>query len=292
MLRSELRNTPWAMAGNRIYIVVDPLLGDPFHDLPNWKVPLPIEHESLRGAHRPYLMQAGLHGDVFERSVDIAAQEAERSREDVPGARTVCGWLFTSASASKVAAHLASNALLRSAERARLLRYWDPRVMDLMRAMLSPHQAHALMGLESGWYWTGRDKTLHTLTSRDEGRGLHTALHLTDEQIALLEQAPHINRVLDILQDTGHDVGAVDPLHLARCICQGRQAWAFSDEHEHVIYALHCVLVHEQFDRLPDVRNAMTVEVSQGRSAITALDRFDDTYWQSMANSQSRMGQA
>lgn len=164
--------------------------------------------------------------------------------------------------------------------------------MDLMRAMLSPHQAHALMGLESGWYWVGRDKTLRTLTSRDEGKGLHTALLLTDEQIALLEQVPHINRVLNILQDTGHDMGAVDPLHLARCICQGRQVWAFSDEHEHVICALHCVPVHEQFDRLPEVRNAMTAEVSQGRSAITALDRFDDAYWQSMANSRSRIGQA
>ncbi|WP_454727397.1 MULTISPECIES: DUF4123 domain-containing protein [Cupriavidus] len=291
MLRDELRNTPWAKSGHRMFVLVDPALADPFQDAPNRKMPLPVVHENLRGAHRPYLMQCNLRGSVFDLSVDTASQEAGRLRDDLPGARTVCGWLFTSASADRLAEHLACHASLPSSQGARLFRYWDPRVMDLMRTMLSPRQARGLMGPVLGWCWTGRDRHLRAIAGTGQDSDGHAAFQLTDEQRAWLSQAPHVNRAMDVLQDMGYDMASVDPSHLARCICQGQRAWGFSQEHEHVTYALHCLLVHEQFDRLPEVRNAMVAETERGHSAIEALDRFGDAYWQDLANSQSGMAQ-
>lgn len=290
MLRTELQNTHWAKRGTRLHILVDPSLGDPFQDLSSRKVPLPIVHAGLRSAQRPYLIQSRLQGEPFDPSVELAAREAERLRDDVPGARALCGWLFTSESTDKLASHLARQALLPTPDGERLLRYWDPRVMDLMSSMLSAEQARELPGPLHAWYWLARDASLSALNEPSQIRCQQTqwALRLSDEQTHILQLAPDVNRTLDILQDAGHDMREVAPLQLARCILQGRSTWGLSTEQEHVAYALHCVLAHEYFDQIPEVHEAMTTQVRKGHSAIKALDQFNDAYWKNVADSQGR----
>lgn len=282
MLRDELQNSPWAKHGKRLYILVDPMLGDPFPDASGSKVPLPIIHSGLHASQRPYLLPSNRRGKLLAASVELASLEAQRLRDDMPGARTLCGWLFTSIASDRVAEHLAAQALLPSLEGTRLLRYWDPRVMDLLHDLLTPSQASGLRGPANGWYWVARNGRLQNLSSPDPDNRWKPSLKLSlsDEQFAVLQQMPTINLTLDILQDQGHDLAQPSPLQLARHLRSGRHVWGIESEREQVIYALHCVLVGEQFDRIPEVHHAMLSAFTQGRSVIDALEQFDDAYWQ------------
>ncbi|HBN9879245.1 TPA: DUF4123 domain-containing protein [Pseudomonas aeruginosa] len=288
MLRTELLDTPSAKSGSRLHILIDPTLDDPFPEQASRKVPLPIVHEGLRAAHRPYLLRANIQGKQFERSLLLATQEAARQRDDVPGARAICGWIFTTVTSDALAEHLAHHGLLPTSEGVRLLRYWDPRVMDLMCPMLESHQLHALMGPAVAWHWAGRDAHLRTLLAPASSGSSRYSLELTPEQQQVLAHAPHVNGTLDILQDGGHDMSSTEPLHLARSIRRGAQTWHLTTASEHITYGLYCALVDEHFDQRPEVHTAMAAAVRAGDSAIDALDQFDDAYWSQPHHSAPR----
>lgn len=288
MLRTELLETSGAKRGERLHILIDPILGDPFPELPGKKTPLPVVHDGLREAHRPYLLRAHIQGELFDQSTLLATQEATRQREDTPGARSICGWWFTTASTDHLAKHLAGHALLPDANGARLLRYWDPRVMDLLWLMLDATQHTALMGAASGLHWAGRDGHLRTLPATTGTHDTRAMLQVTDEQRQCLQQAAHVNGVLDLLQDAGHDLTRIEPLHLAYSIRHGGQVWRLTTAREHITYGLYCALVDEHFDQRPEVHTAMAAAVRAGDSAIDALDQFDDAYWSQPHHSAPR----
>ncbi len=278
MLRTELLETADAKRGERLHILIDPIMGDPFPDLPGRKTPLTVVHEGLREAQRPYLLRTHIQGELFDQSTLLATQEATRQRDDAPGVRSVCGWWFTSASTDHLAKHLARHALLPDPNGTRLLRYWDPRVMDLLQLLLDTKQ-HATLTGPASLYWAGRDAHLRTLPATTNIHDAQTALQLTEEQRQFLLQAPHVNGTLDLLQDAGHDMSSIEPLRLARSIRRGGQTWRFTTAREHITYGLYCALVDDHFDQRQEVHAAMVSAAQAGHSAIYALDQFDDTYW-------------
>ncbi|WP_190285822.1 DUF4123 domain-containing protein [Montanilutibacter psychrotolerans] len=273
--------------GQSLHAVIDPVLGDPFQaeTARSAAVAIAVRHPEMKAAQFPYLLPLGDFGrdDVIDRSLAASLRQAMRGDEEKPQGRSICGWVVTDAAPGVLAAHLAERARLRVGQEMKLLRFWDPRVLDLLQASLKPAQVDALLGPARSWSWLARDGSLRSI-ARSESAASHVSesngWQFDSLQVRSLFQAEHVNRTLDVLQDMGHAVVDADLVtRVAHLIGRGAKEWGLETDRDQVTYALYGVLVGEGFDRVEDVRAAMAEAWAEGMSPIDALDRFDEQYW-------------
>lgn len=285
-LREQLLAQALAAPHLELYALVDPTLGDTLRDVPTYaeRIPLPIRYRELNAEHRPYLLRLGDFGrdDAIEKTVSVAVAEAAGASQVAPHARTICGWLQSCLPNAALASHLASHAVLSSSSGSRLLRFWDPRVMDMLATLLTSDQRARLLPQSCRMLWVGRDARLRQLDGVGRGEtGRSHASHdwLDATQLALLSEAAIVNRVLDVLQDTAHDLSTIVPGDLARCIQSGTLRWGLRSERDRVMYGVYSVLAGDGFDQRTEILEAMQRATRDGVSAITALEQFDGYDW-------------
>lgn len=287
MLREQLLAAATAEPSRALYVLVDPTLGDTLQNVATHaeRAPLPILYRGLSAKHRPYLLRLGHFGrdDAIEQSVSVAAAEAIGISTGTPRARTVCGWLLSGMQGSALASHLASHAVVAGSSGPRLLRFWDPRVMDMLTTLLTPEQRTRLMRQVDRMFWVGRGARLRHLTGND-GRAVQwevAASHdwLNADQLAVLSDTAIVNCVLDVLRYSTHDVSTIDPCELTRSIQLGSSRWELRSERDRVMYGVYCVIGGYGFDQRPKIAEAMQQATLDGASAMTALEKFDDYDW-------------
>ncbi|GAB2629408.1 DUF4123 domain-containing protein [Novilysobacter erysipheiresistens] len=293
-LREQLLAAAVAAPHLELYVLVDPTLGDTFRGLPTYdeRTSLPIRYRELKAEHRPYLLRLGDFGrdEAIERSVSAAIAEVVGVSQGAPHARTVCGWLQSAMPNPVLASHLASHAVLSGSGGPRLLRFWDPRVMDMLATLLTPGQRVRLLRRVERMCWLGRDARLRDLVGSDGGTGGSEGASrdwLDTTQLKLLSEAAIVNRVLDVLKDTEHDLSTIDSCELARSIQRGSLRWDLRSERDRVMYGVYCVLGGDGFDQRAEVAEAMQQATRKGASVMTALEQFDGYDWRGN-RSQSR----
>jgi hypothetical protein len=273
-----------------LYLLVDPVMGDPISEEPARRsaIALPIRHPELKDAYRPYLVRLGDFGRdrTIEKSIAISTRQAMRDEQEKSLGRTVCGWLAVDGPVNPLASHLSNCARVHVQQEVKLLRFWDPRVLDLLAALLKPAQVDALLGPALSWSWLARDGSLRSLVQRAPPTsavdGART-FRLERSQINALLQAEYVNRTLDVLQDMGHDVVADDvAAGVSRLVARGARDWSLVSDRDRVTFALYGMLVGDGFDRVPEVHEVMSQALMREQSPIEALDRFEQSYWEKL----------
>lgn len=162
--------------------------------------------------------------------------------------------------------------------------------MDMLATLLTPGQRVRLLRRVERMCWLGRDARLRDLVGSDGGTGGSEGASrdwLDTTQLKLLSEAAIVNRVLDVLKDTEHDLSTIDSCELARSIQRGSLRWDLRSERDRVMYGVYCVLGGDGFDQRAEVAEAMQQATRKGASVMTALEQFDGYDWRGN-RSQSR----
>lgn len=128
--------------GTSLYVLVDPILHDPFaDDISVERHVVPIRYRDLEQSRRPYLLipqETDRLDRLLTQTVQIAWGESRCTRR--PVTRSVSAWFFDTRPIRQVAQQLAIAAVIKGhAGEKRLLRFWDPRVLPEMAANESCH---------------------------------------------------------------------------------------------------------------------------------------------------------
>ena len=276
------------LAGNpgaSLYAVIDPVVSDPLaHDLKRTAVfrPVPIRHPDMRDIDRPYLLRLGEPGRdlILDQMLERALKEALRDGDEAKRTRSVCGWMLSAVDMDRVARQLAGRSSIVLRGKRRLLRVWDPRVMDLLASSHSDMQMRDFMPDIQAWVWLGRDGGWRFISAGAADGSISRNPALTTQQAACLEASASINAALDVLQDMGHRVGTPELLRSISMSVQDCIAvWGAEDRLDQVQYALYRELVGKDFDQHSDVNRLMKQARGQGRSAVQALAGLSAEDW-------------
>jgi Domain of unknown function (DUF4123) len=217
---------------------------------------------------------------LLERSMEISLEQNVQVDQPV---RSIGGWVFSrQADAQKIAEHIEKIQIVRvqNAPRA-VLRFWDPRVIGHLPAILKPAQLSTLMGPIERWVWVNRSGQLQVLEKPAITKSIfdrQDELFLSAEQDAAIERIAHINRLLSALAQLGHHPEpALDP-ELQKLLQCG-QSKGHVTEADLLAYGLHAVHVSPNFDALLEVQQAIHQAHAQDLGLCDALEPFDDEFW-------------
>lgn len=266
------------------YALVDPAISDPFADYEGRRlaIPLVIRHVDMPQHLRPYLLALGEIGrdDHIDLTIRIAVDEAARAAPCNGSKRTICGWIASEQPASAIAAHLARHARISTHNRARTLRIWDPRTLDLLEYLLASRVTESLALPGADWWWLGRNVSVKELRSAQTSAPLSVGAHLNDEQVEALLLAEPLHATLNVLQDMGKDAVREQTLRtIIQALRRASAQWGVSDQLGQVGFALHSCLVHADFDTDIEVAAAMRRSKDAGQAPTQVLTSFDEQAW-------------
>lgn len=188
-----------------LYALIDPCLGEP--RLGNaWeqlgRKPIRLLHSDVPSALRPYLLStSGLNvfqrQQFFESVIDHAKAEARSNvATGLARHRACCAVLATPLEPGELVMWLARAAVVVDATGAtRLLRYWDPRVMQHLVSAVGPLDwSHVLPGLTANWWFVDAKGVLVEHKQLEAAGAAHgNRLRLQTTQQAWLEEVGDLN---------------------------------------------------------------------------------------------------
>jgi hypothetical protein len=184
--------------------------------------------------------------------------------------------------ASDLARHLARQAVQYDLARNGriLLRYFDPRVLDLLWPALTDEQQATLLGTIDAWHFIDRTSALRTLTAiQNANRALPQKLTLNERQWAAVGRVGLVNQALVRLQ-----VQRQMPPHQAVAqeadnALYRAQMYGLHDEIELIEFAYMAMTLHPRFDEHPLMRPVLDA-VRDGENFIDAMQRLNTQHWQ------------
>ena len=238
-------------------------LTDPYFGEAIERAPLLVK---LTMAQLPLLDQAAL----------VAAEEALDPAMPSP---SVCAWMCAGVSTERLAGQLRRQLDIRLEGRKKsvFFRYFDPGVMSHLPRVFTPAQLARLLGHMSLWVAPGRDGALLELT-KPEDEMAPAGLRLSAEQAQALERIDPINGLLKMLGGLGHTIAPSHDHELDALVLLAQQK-GHATEADILSYGLHALLISRNFDRLPEVKQAIQSAQAQGLGLGEALDGFDDAFW-------------
>lgn len=277
-------------AGGALYLLVDPSLHDPLSGVesnaPRFSLPLPSS-KFQRGT-APYLVRTGEFGrdPVADFSLHLAIEQAgrpDRSSSSTAG-RSMGAWVVLSddQQPTQVASALARCSQLVIQGERRTLRFWDPRVMDLLAGILDTDQHRHLLSPILSYAWMRRDFTLrvqaHEEGQRDAVSPLTAQLQLSTDQVRLIQLLPDVNLVLASLEKAGCVHRENYALDVARNLRAAEDHWQMREKDDRVAFAICCEVYGDDFWADPKIGSALAG--MQGRpgcmvaviSQLTAID--------------------
>jgi hypothetical protein len=216
-----------------------------------------INYQDLASAQQPWCV--GIDDEEHcERFVNETIHDAIRQQqEDCP--RTVCGWMIPSEALlgsqqrfeSRFAAGLSATAVQVDEHGKRcLLRWFDPRVLELIRLWLRSDQTSALLGPVRAWMFIDGAGRLQVLTP--EVRNDWAAPRIDAPQWAKLRRAGLINQLLPLASQWG--VPAADKREIVTLLDHAlarSEAQGLSSEADAMVFVSCALNVHSRFDEHP-----------------------------------------
>lgn len=159
----------------------------------------------------------------------------------------------------------------------RLLRFYDPRVYQHLRWMLSGDQHAWLLGEATEWAWPSRDGEWQTDTPAD-GADTQLAARYSSAQLAQFERIETIERAYQRLSASHPD--SVTPenkavAELDRILAEAMQQHGLSADRDLDVYVDHAMTVHPHIHEHPEMRARLT-RVVRGQSYRGACRDLDD----------------
>lgn len=272
----------------RCHLLIDPALRDAQQqwnaiapDLHSRRTPITI-HESLFPAgHRPclYALDLTLPTDqaVLEDSVRLMLEDWTPDAALLGEGHRICAWLWTQqdVTPSDLAQHLGRQAVQYDLARNGriLLRYFDPRVLDLLWQALTDEQQAILLSPAHAWHFIDRTSSLQTLFVHRHNSPSTSKLNLNERQwsaircVGLINQA--LMRVQVERQRPPHPTAAQD----AESALYRAQMYGLHDEHDLIEFAYLAMTLHPRFDVHPSMRPILDA-VRDGENFIETMQRL------------------
>lgn len=297
-LRSVLGDMPMAL-------LIDPTLADPLSESHDFQTALAkgtARREPLRNLHPdiypdrvPYVVHLSSEAQaerLITASLKLAMDEARGQLGDDYRGRSVCAWVASVDNAEQFVRQVVSVArVVRPDGLAWPLRLWDPRVLWHLPRVLPPDAWTAMQSALGAWYTlvpSGEVELFGELSAQGEKMPqseLPPPYRFDAATWAALERIGGVNKVLSISADWGvlpteAQARRIDQL-LQRC-----NAWGFDSEQDALAFAACGLTSHERFDEHPQVQAALQGASREKRTLVSALDAFDDEFWQALSSGQ------
>jgi hypothetical protein len=257
-------------AGGALYLLVDPSLYDPFSgvevDRPRFTLPLPRTRFPKGTA--PYLLRTGAFGrdPVVDLSLHLATEQAAQSgnSSSSTGARSMGGWIILADAQNpmEIASELARCSQLVIHGERRTLRFWDPRVMDLLAEILDRDQLNRLLAPILSFAWMRRDLLLrvhaHETGQLDAVSPFVGPLQLSADQVRLIQLLPDVNLVLASLKKAGCVHSEHYALDAARNLRAAEERWVMREKDDCVAFAICCGVYGDDFWTDPEISSALS----------------------------------
>lgn len=286
-------------AASPVAVLIDRALADPLEEaLPSNNATahvVHIRHDDLTVERMPYLLwmdDERRAERLLNRTVRLAVEEALANVGQARQMRSICAWIEISPTqaaqpesaigGATLAALIANVCVARSpsGER-RLLRYFDPRVLARLGALMRPGQLRHLLGPVAAWHFVGPDLSLRTLrvplqTNAEAG--------FDAGQWAVLARTAWVNELLPQaagwgLDRTGDALALAIDAQLARA-----QAAGLRTDTDCMTFATCAFCVHERFDEHPAFAQALANSRSTGQSFADAAAALDEATLETIAD--------
>lgn len=175
-------------------------LGDPsINDLPRVQLRHVLFNENAPEA--PWLLRIPFkHADVLEKLGGRAFEEAVDPGRQI---RSVCGFIQSELPLERLARILERQLTVNVGPRKMFFRYFDPRVMHHLPALLPPERV-ALNALMAWGYFTWEGKwAVHPFAGDTKDRGLNSALNLTKAEWQPFAAIEHFNATVNAFRNAG-----------------------------------------------------------------------------------------
>ena len=192
------------------------------------------------------------HYGILQQSIALAQEQSMRTR----GLYPVCAWLFTDASLSQIRVELTKRLNARFSQHWVYFRYFDPRVIRPLAAILPPTNTEAepanssfadLLGPINTWcLLDGTGHLVQYLNPTPSKKNSLAVMHFDEKTSAVIERIEAVNLAVDELESrnlfrTQDEDGSVD-WHL-------QEAWRLGlrDLDDRVAYAWRALAYGETF---------------------------------------------
>lgn len=279
-------------------IFIDPTLTDPVRDAvivvdalhkgSARSVRLPRVHDNIDPGATPYLLHVRSEREserLVAFLVRLAIEEALSQASPLASVRSVCAWIVGDDLPETRAQQLAEVARIRQPDGTLWpMRFWDPRVMWHLSRALPANHWRRLRGALGSWMTLDMQQQLTTVpTFAPEAGEARTPMHFDESNWPVLQRIGAVNMVLALaqqwgLQPTEDNARRADRL-LATCAALG-----FESERDGQVFAACGLTSHDRFYEHPEVQADLQHAAKHGQSVKTALMKFDDIFWSSLAD--------
>ncbi|WP_445003161.1 DUF4123 domain-containing protein [Halomonas mongoliensis] len=268
---------------HQLYELVDPLIADPgFGDAQGWHECACIPNPFFDHPRAQCLRLQPVKGSpptIWEKLQ--AHRQPPLPKPDAP--RPVCGWLIAQQPMASIARYLNRQLLQRKPSgRNALLRYYDPRVMLRLAAILSGPQLSTLLGPVAHWLVMDHTGEMRVISPHGDSRRLNS-LSLDDEQWRAIERIGLVNRTLALcatLTDSqALDDEAVTDIDRLLAVAGSE---GLADPAARMTFALHGLGRHAHFYRHPEVQRVLT-RCREGEDYQRLTADWNHETWQRIA---------
>lgn len=253
------------------------------------RVPLPIVHDDIAPDARPYLLHAPSEQKAeraIEHTMRVALSEAVAGSGPLTASRQVCAWIVGEIDPKTLANRLTMAAVIRKPDgEPRPFRYWDPRVMwHLPRAMESSRWA-VLRATLGSWLTLDMEHQLRLVpTSEANGTSLEdSSMHAVSARCSQSQWAA-LARIgpTNVAMAQAMEWGMPPTLDLALqvdSLLQTCDAMGFDSQRDAQVFVACGLTCHAKFFENAEVHSALMLAQTAGQSVMSALENFDDSFW-------------
>lgn len=263
--------------GLSVYVLVDPLLGDPF-DREAWE-----QQPGSPQSHSILLRWRGLSKDQYpyffkipsssSEWLEISLAIAEKQADDMDGPHSLCGWFLSDETPSKLRTRLGQLMEYHLGGRRWFLRFFDPRVICRLPTIMG--RSYRLAGVHDWWY-LDRVKDLQQQPGAPEA----AVVEPTDVQRAAIDRIGVVN--LAFSQWSGMEQAPPDSAfeQLDAAVAKANAlGLPLSAEADCVAFALHRCLIHPHIENHPRVTQWITKAAAGEEGYADAAAAADGKLW-------------
>lgn len=264
------------------------------------RIAVPIVHEDIAPDARPYLLHAPSEQTAeraIEHTMRVALSEALAEPSPLAASRQVCAWIVGEVDPRILADRLAIAAVTRKPDGVpRPLRYWDPRVMWHLPRALELSRWDVLRAALGSWltldmqHRLGPVPTLKTNdTLRSPPSPSDVPVRCSPSQWAALARIGPTNMALAQAQAWGMPPTPDTALQIDSLL-QTCDALRFESQRDAQAFVACGLTSHARFFENAEVRAALELAQAAGQSVMSALEQFDDSFWDELKQQDSAFG--
>jgi len=253
------------------------------------RIVLPITHEDIAPDAKPFLLHAPSEQkaeQAIEHTLRVALSEALAEPSPLAASRQVCAWIVGESNPRILADRLAIAAVARKPDGvSRPLRYWDPRVMWHLPRVLEVSRWDVLRTALGSWLTLDMQHRLGPTPTPKTNDTLRSLPSPHDEpakcspsQWSALARIGPTNMALSQAQAWGISP-TLDTVLRIDSLLQACDEMGFENQRDAQVFVACGLTSHAKFFENADVHAALKHAQAAGQSVMSALERFDDSFW-------------